>query len=761
MTFVTTGLLVAGVVSVAVPILIHLLSRQRRRPIEWAAMRFLIEALRKHRRRLQIEQLLLLATRCLILVLLGAALARPFLESTGVFDTGGSRVVFLVIDNGLASGVQTGVGDGDPEPALDRSVQRATRVISALGPGDSVAVITAARPARGVVIPPSGDHRAIVELLRSLEPAESPTDLPAAFEILGSALKDLGVQREQAVVYLFSDFRTGSARLETTLPTIQAASPDGGPQPPLLLASPAAQRLVPNTQVASIDPLRGLILASGDEGTGQVTVGVTRSGGELDREVSRVRLIGEGLPPIEPKIIQWEPGQLTATVDFVVNLGGRAEGGVSLAALIDDDALGADNHRHSVLVSRGSVRVLLIDRRGFGTDPSLDRLQSGQWIQRALQPSDRSPIDVVEVDPAALDPLDMRGVDAAILCRPDLINDRGWSVLRGFVDTRGLLLVVPPGDSNVHPWTDRLVESMDLPWRILLEVADLRPPQGLADQQPASELLQLLSGDLSALAAPVVVNRILPVDRRQTHAASILNLADGSPLMIAGSPNQPVGGNGRDGEDQPTDSPVTGEGLVVLLTTSPELPWTNLPAKPLMVPMLHELIKQGVGLVRTSQRYTAGERPRLGLSAAAATLVDPRGRRISLDAFGRPVHPLERSGLYTIADHADQTIGTIAVNVDTVAGRTLPQGQDAVNEWLGHSGPWQVFDAGDPAAALRTAESGSPLAGALLLAVLGLVVIETALARWFSHAAPKRTQRFGAGLRADVARVPATPGGVP
>jgi hypothetical protein len=76
------------------------------------------------------------------------------------------------------------------------------------------------------------------------------------------------------------------------------------------------------------------------------------------------------------------------------------------------------------------------------------------------------------------------------------------------------------------------------------------------------------------------------------------------------------------------------------------------------------------------------------------------------------------------------------VNVDPVAGRTDPQDQAVVSEWLGHSGPWSVFDADDPAAALRTADSGAPLAGMLLAAVLGLILLETALARWFSHALP-------------------------
>ena len=108
MTFVTAGLAVAGLAAISIPILIHLLWRQRRRPVQWAAMKFLIEAWKRHRRRLQIEQILLLATRCLIVAVLGAALARPILEAAGVVDLGGSRTVLLVIDDGVASSAQLG-----------------------------------------------------------------------------------------------------------------------------------------------------------------------------------------------------------------------------------------------------------------------------------------------------------------------------------------------------------------------------------------------------------------------------------------------------------------------------------------------------------------------------------------------------------------------------------------------------------------------------------------------------------------------------
>src|SRR5687767_1380942 len=67
----------------AVPVVIHLLNRRRYRIVEWAAMRFLLAAQRQNVRRLRLEQWLLLAIRCLVLMLLVAAMASitPWAES--------------------------------------------------------------------------------------------------------------------------------------------------------------------------------------------------------------------------------------------------------------------------------------------------------------------------------------------------------------------------------------------------------------------------------------------------------------------------------------------------------------------------------------------------------------------------------------------------------------------------------------------------------------------------------------------------------
>src|ERR1051326_6697898 len=106
LTFLHPILAAAAIGCVSIPIIIHILMRRRRKPVMWAAMRFLLEAYRQHKRRLRLEQILLLAARCLIIALAGLAIARPLLGRAGVLGGRGSVTLYLLIDNGLASSAQ-------------------------------------------------------------------------------------------------------------------------------------------------------------------------------------------------------------------------------------------------------------------------------------------------------------------------------------------------------------------------------------------------------------------------------------------------------------------------------------------------------------------------------------------------------------------------------------------------------------------------------------------------------------------------------
>src|SRR6476646_8526601 len=66
----------AGGALVSAPILIHLINRMRFQRLRWAAMEFLLKAQKRNRRRLIIEQLILLALRCLLVALVGRSRSR-------------------------------------------------------------------------------------------------------------------------------------------------------------------------------------------------------------------------------------------------------------------------------------------------------------------------------------------------------------------------------------------------------------------------------------------------------------------------------------------------------------------------------------------------------------------------------------------------------------------------------------------------------------------------------------------------------------
>ena len=78
-------LLLLGILGVSVPVLIHLLNRYRFRETDWAMMRFLIPATRIRSRQIKVQDVLLLVLRCLAVLLVMLALARPTIRPEGAW----------------------------------------------------------------------------------------------------------------------------------------------------------------------------------------------------------------------------------------------------------------------------------------------------------------------------------------------------------------------------------------------------------------------------------------------------------------------------------------------------------------------------------------------------------------------------------------------------------------------------------------------------------------------------------------------------
>lgn len=136
MEFLNAGFL-WGTAAVAVPIVIHLLNRQRYKKVEWAAMRFLLEAVRRTRRRLRLEEILLLAVRCAIFLLIAAALARPVLSGSVLgMQIEGNVYAIIALDASYSMGARIG-----HQSVFERGQDVARQILSSLKRGDKASIV--------------------------------------------------------------------------------------------------------------------------------------------------------------------------------------------------------------------------------------------------------------------------------------------------------------------------------------------------------------------------------------------------------------------------------------------------------------------------------------------------------------------------------------------------------------------------------------------------------------------------------------------
>ncbi len=99
--FANPGFLALAGVLISAPIIIHLINRMRFRRIRWAAMEFLLKAQKRMRKRLIVEQLILLALRCLLIALAGLLVCR-FVGFAWAELAGKPNLHIVVVDDTLS-----------------------------------------------------------------------------------------------------------------------------------------------------------------------------------------------------------------------------------------------------------------------------------------------------------------------------------------------------------------------------------------------------------------------------------------------------------------------------------------------------------------------------------------------------------------------------------------------------------------------------------------------------------------------------------
>lgn len=848
MSLLHATLAAAGIACIAIPIIIHLLMHRRRKPVMWGAMRFLLEAYRRQRRRLMLEKWLLLACRCLLIALLALAIGRPFVGR--LLGAGAGRTLYLLIDNSLTSGLRA----ADGTTALEHHKAAAKAAIEALrtariggtpgSEGDRVALIALGGPAEPVVMPPSADLAAVARLIDDLRPTDSRADIPGALQMVADALAGASApsaapdggstpaparaDHSRTYVALFSDFRDGSLDLSPGGGAAQGGTSIAAKLPAgvtLLATAPAADERT-NTAITGVEPLRTVVVSGGraggeseaGEGNSLVRILLRRHGESLAPATTTVqtRVVWPSAGAPAPSgatqeaptrtTVRWAQGQDSAMVvaslprgpaGSVRPTGATGAGAGAIMASIDDDPLAGDNSWRRPVEFREALRVGIIAPTRFSTGVSADRLDPGTWARLALAPTGEGAggIEVVDIEPASIDAARLAGLDAVVLPRPDLIQDSGWARIGLFATSGGVVLVTPPPDTRVHLWPDAMVRGLGLSaeWTLgreprsagdgrLVAVAPSTPSGAPANPDQsgiASGLLALVAGELDTLLRPVNVKTVLPIDNTADTGRVILRLENGPPVLWAGRPGE-AAGRAEASRTEPHDT----RGLIVYLGVALSLDWSDLPAKPLMVPLMQEIVRQGVGQARGSWWMIAGSRPLTPSGAVELRPIDERppeaadpGSRTpdtgepgrGPDARGvvsltspESAGPLRRAGVFAAIDDRGGTRALIAVNPDPRAGRVTPQPQESVGRLLAGAltarsgGPdagagsivWLPSDGRlDPAAGVSgsdvqrvmaglfgDSEKGTPVDLPLLIAALALALVEIGLARWASHA---------------------------
>jgi hypothetical protein len=181
-------LLVWGTLLGAIPIIIHLLNRRRFRRVEWAPMRYLKLTIQRNRRRIQIEQLILLLVRIALPVLLFLFLARPLVNPTGLerwLGGGGRTSHVIVVDDSLSMGYAAGGA-----PALHRARDVAAALLNGIRPADRCTLVAASAPRAPLFLEVEGARREeLASAVLTLPQTETHAAWPAVLEAVDGVLQ--------------------------------------------------------------------------------------------------------------------------------------------------------------------------------------------------------------------------------------------------------------------------------------------------------------------------------------------------------------------------------------------------------------------------------------------------------------------------------------------------------------------------------------------------------------------------------------------
>jgi hypothetical protein len=717
--------LLAGALLVAVPIAIHLLNRRRFTTVSWAAMDFLLKAMKRNRRRLKFESWLLLAARCAVLLLLGLALARPMGCGGGALATLAGRPAglhVLVIDN---SGSMSYQREDEAATHLARAKQIAGGLLTNLSAGGERAmVLTASTPAAAVFDAATYDLDAAASAIDALPETAAGTDLAGALE-QAADYAEAAATDPNRVLHVLTDATmpafADAERLAAVGPRLAAVYDD-------IMVHDVSAAGQWNRAVIGLEPRGGLVRRGFDN----VMVGTIRgygqpAGGAIDVE-ARFEVDGR---PADGAIKTVRPDAQTppvlATPEFPG--GGRHTVGLALGAA---DSLPFDDARQAVIDVAANLPVLIVDgRRGMGPLTG-----SGEFLEIALAPptSDDTPGEVTRsyVRAERISDLELGNkvlgdYAAVFLAGVGNLNASAGEALAKYVEAGGALVLMMGDAVTSDNYNAVLGERGLLPGPLVQTVRAATAGEGARFDFDAT-------GNLHPYLAAF----------RDVPNSGLENAVADQYWRIAPNPerNAEVILQFTAGEDEAADPAILlhrlggGRVLTVATAADPEMQWSDLSSKPVFVSLIHELLSNLTGGGDAWLNLTVGEPlvvPATSATAGSAMLFDPQNRSTPLirDATGRLTSdPLTTPGLWRLQSGGASY--DLAVNPPAGESDVRRLDRAAVESALGDIDLiWLDAAAADTTATL--AADRNDFGWAILLAVLALAGAECFMATHFGR----------------------------
>ncbi len=695
----------------AVPILIHLWSRRKYREMSFAAMEYLLAAVRRQTRRLLMEQWLLLALRTLLVVLVVLAVAEPYTQRAGfAFTPGGHVHRVLVFDGSYSMAYKPA-----DKTLFDRAKQLARQIVEESPQGDAFTLVVMSSSPRVVVGTAALEPSAVVEEIERLQLPQTTADLPAAIPAIRQLVESVGRENprlDRHEVYFLTDLQrlTWAPQLsEAAAAEFRRQTEELARKATLLLidlGQPTAENLA-ITSLQATDPL----VTVGSDVPLEVRL---KNFGRQAIARQPVELFVDGRR-IAQKQVDLAPGG-SASVGFSYRF--DAPGDHAIEARAAGDALDVDNHRYLALPVRQAIRALCIDGRPSGKPFH----GAADYLAVALAPQGpQAGGGLVRAEVAGENALlerNLGGYDCLFLCNVAQFTAGEAHALDAYLQGGGSVIFFL-GDQVLADRYNR-------------ELGPLLPAKlGKVVDRPAA------SSRPAGLSAPDVagVSRPRP-DQPADHARLQILQARRCPRIPRRKRSWP----------SPTairwwSSSRSAEGGVVLVATSADPSWTAMPLWPSFVPLVQEIVAWCAAGQLQQRNVMVGE-PIEASWALPAAETPPRVQ--SPDGRSHTVK-LRGAGDYSSLSYADTAQSgfylaqfgppvnrsqTFAVNVDTAEGDLARVEPDELRTdvWPGipfvYQTSWQDLGA---AAAGGPASGGSRLHVDLLYAVLGLLFLETFL----------------------------------